>query len=482
MGKFQTLLAPLRRKLLLECFIQRLVKFWLAASVVGLAVVLLSKIIFMPDAVIIVFLIFGGVFLFTIGYAVVKRPKWQEAATVADALGGQERMITALELLQKQESTEIEKMAIEDGLAFGTKMDFAKEYGMRLPKKVFLWMLLIIILTMATGFLPSPREENAEIYAKAKLEQIEKGIKEVKKDEALSTGEKKLLQKELSALSKELKRAPSKEKGEDAVQKTQQELKKLEKDSVSRDLKQLAQEFAKQEITAPLAEAAEKGDAKAMEEAIAKFQEQLKQLTKEQLAALGKQMGAAAGQMSNEDLAKALEQLAEAMENGTVSSEQLDQLRTQMVAQSAQNQELRKALENANQILGETNGQQSQGSQGEGQGAGQGQGQGLGAGQGASGQGTGGAGRGTGHIENEEVFTRKAADKADYDTQVSGAKNEGGDTSLTQQKTIGEVGERLPYEQVFQSYQNDAMKALDEQDTPYGMRQLVSDYFSTLEK
>jgi len=65
---------------------------------------------------------------------------------------------------------------------------------------------------------------------------------------------------------------------------------------------------------------------------------------------------------------------------------------------------------------------------------------------------------------------------------VSGAKNEGGDSSLTQEKTIGEEGERLPYEQVFYNYQNEAMKALDEQNTPYGMRQLVSDYFSTLEK
>lgn len=113
MGKFQTLLAPLRRKLLLEGFIQRLLRFWLAASVVGLAVVLLSKIIFMPDAVMIVFLIFGVISLFAIGYAVVKRPRLQEVATVADALGGQERMVTSLELLQKQESTKIEKVIKE---------------------------------------------------------------------------------------------------------------------------------------------------------------------------------------------------------------------------------------------------------------------------------------------------------------------------------------------------------------------------------
>ncbi len=192
--------------------------------------------------------------------------------------------------------------------------------------------------------------------------------------------------------------------------------------------------------------------------------------------------------MSNEDLAKALEQLAEAMENGTVSAEVLDQLSEQMSAQSAQNAELREALQNANQALGDANAQMPQAGQGEGQGQGQGagqgegQGQGQGAGQGAGGAGGSGSGRGSGHIDGEEVFTRNAADKADYDTQVNGTKNEGGDTSLTEQKMIGDEGERLPYEQVFHSYQNDAMKALEEQDTPYGMRQLVSDYFSTLEK
>ncbi|MDD4843624.1 MAG: hypothetical protein PHU31_04750 [Anaerotignum sp.] len=484
MGKFQTLLAPLKRKLFLEGFLQSLVKFWLAASVVGLAVVLLSKIIFIPDAVKLVLGAFGIAFLFAVGFTVIKRPKLQETAAAADALGGQERMITALELLQKQEPSKMEKMAIEDGIAVGGKVDFAKAYQLRLPKKLFLWMLLLIILTMATGFLPSPREEKAELYAKAKLEQVEKVIKDVQKEESLSAEEKKLLQKEMKKLSKELKRVASKEDGEAAVQKEQQELKKLEKDSVSKDLKQLAEDFAKQELTAPLAVAAEQGDAKAIEEAMAKLQEQLQQLTKEQLAALGKQMGAAAAQMSNEDLAKALEQLSEAMENGTVSAELLDQLSEQMVAQSAQNAELREALQNANQALGDANAQTPQAGQGEGQGQGQGegQGQGQGAGQGAGGAGGSGNGRGSGHIDGEEIFTRNAADKADYDTQVNGTKNEGGDTSLTEQKMIGDEGERLPYEQVFHSYQNDAMKALEEQDTPYGMRQLVSDYFSTLEK
>ncbi|KXL51905.1 hypothetical protein CLNEO_27640 [Anaerotignum neopropionicum] len=102
MGKLQTLLAPLKRKLFWEGFLQRLVKFWLAASVVGLAVVLLSKIIFMPNADRLLVGVFAIAFLLSVGFTIAKRPKLQETAAMADALGGKERMITALELLQKK--------------------------------------------------------------------------------------------------------------------------------------------------------------------------------------------------------------------------------------------------------------------------------------------------------------------------------------------------------------------------------------------
>lgn len=486
MGKIQTLLTPLRRKLFFEGFLQKLIKIWMAASIIGLAVILLSKIIFMPDAIKIVILIFAVALFLSMIFAFVKRPQWQETAKAADALGGQERMVTALELLEKQEPSTIEKMAIEDGIAVGSQLNFAKVYHMGLPKKAFRCMVLFIILMMATGFLPSPREEKAEIYAEAKLEQVERVIKEIKKDDTLSAEEKKLLQKKMKGLSKELKRVASKEKAEAAVQKAQQELKKLEKDSVSKDLKKLAQEFAKQELTAPLAEAVEKGDTKAIEAALAKLREQMKQLTKEQLKEIEKQISEAASQMSDEELAKALEDLANAMAKGEGSAKLLNQLKNSLGTQIAQNVELRKALQDVNKKLGDKQAQQpcdgQCDGQDQGQGQGQGEGQGQGQGQGSNGQGDAGKGRGSGHIDSEEIYTRKAADKADYDTQVSGTKNEGGNSSLTQQKTIGEDGERLPYEQVFHSYQNDAMKALDEQNTPYGMRQLVSDYFSTLEK
>jgi len=40
----------------------------------------------------------------------------------------------------------------------------------------------------------------------------------------------------------------------------------------------------------------------------------------------------------------------------------------------------------------------------------------------------------------------------------------------------------VPYDTVYQQYRNDAMCTLDEQNIPYGMKTLVSDYFSTLEQ
>lgn len=59
--------------------------------------------------------------------------------------------------------------------------------------------------------------------------------------------------------------------------------------------------------------------------------------------------------------------------------------------------------------------------------------------------------------------------------------NESGQTSMTEHRTMGEAGESLPYERVYQTYRNEAMKTLEEENVPYGMREMVAEYFSALE-
>ncbi len=52
---------------------------------------------------------------------------------------------------------------------------------------------------------------------------------------------------------------------------------------------------------------------------------------------------------------------------------------------------------------------------------------------------------------------------------------------MTEHRTMGEAGESLPYERVYQTYRNEAMKTLEEENVPYGMREMVAEYFSALE-
>ena len=86
-----------------------------------------------------------------------------------------------------------------------------------------------------------------------------------------------------------------------------------------------------------------------------------------------------------------------------------------------------------------------------------------------------------GHQETERVFTRNAEGKAGFDAKVEGQENESGQTSMTEHRTMGEAGESLPYERVYQTYRNEAMKTLEEENVPYGMREMVAEYFSALE-
>ena len=44
------------------------------------------------------------------------------------------------------------------------------------------------------------------------------------------------------------------------------------------------------------------------------------------------------------------------------------------------------------------------------------------------------------------------------------------------------AGESVPYNQVFSAYQARALQALTDESIPYGVRELVSEYFSSLEK
>ncbi|MBM6829449.1 hypothetical protein H9X85_07365 [Anaerotignum lactatifermentans] len=491
MREFQRLLAPLKRKMAAERFLKWLLRLESGASVVCLGLVLLSKWVRMD----LLWQCCAGLWLLAAAAAAVLafwlRPvTLTQAAQEADALGGQERMITTLELLEKKEYSTMEKMAVDDGVKKAEQTDFAKAHVFRFSRKMLIILGLSLVLTAGAGFVPIQREERAEIYAKAQLERIEQAEAELKREE-LTREEQDLLDELTKSLRKELKLAKTEKEAKEAVQQAQQEMKKLEKESVSKDLRELAQNIEHQESTRSLAEALRNADSQQMQQALTALQQMLTQMSAQEIAELAAQMGEAADRLDDQQLKEALEALQKALEEGMDPSEAMGELQQAAAAQMASGANLRAGLQKMNLSLAQKGGTLRTGQEqqtlqaveadGQGQGSG-GQGQGEGSGNGGYGQGSGGQGRGFGQGNAEEIYSRTAAGMEGENVQLSGEDTENGSTVISQHRTMGQAGESMPYDQVYLQYQQEAMSSLENSQVPYGMRTLVSDYFSGLER
>lgn len=488
MKEFLRLLAPLRHKLMAERFLKWFIYGETAAGILCLAVVVLSKFwTEIPSLPLCgVFVLLG--LLIALGAAFfLRKVTEKETAETADALGGAERMITTMELLGKGAQNPVEEMAVADGFAKAREMDFAKLYRMRLPVKVLRVLALVVVLTIGAGFMPVRRDAEAEAYANAQLERIE----QVKKEETpeLSKEEKKVFLEAAKALEKDLKTAKTKKAAEEAVREAQQNMKQLEKESVSKDLKELAETLKQEESTAALSEALEQGDSSAISKAMEQLLQKMAAMDKGQAASLAQQLAEAVENISDAELQEALKALEEALENGADPSEAGEALKNALLSQAQMNSALRSSLQKLNCNVGqqslakkvESNGESpgGEGQESEGEGTG---GQTTNGGNGGTGTGTGGQGRGFGHAEPEKIYTRSAAGKDGYDAQLKGTDSEEGQTTITEHRTMGQAGTSVPYDTVYGQYRNEAMETLESSSVPYGMRELVSDYFATLER
>lgn len=488
MKEFLRLLAPLRHKLMAERFLKWFIYGETAAGILCLAVVVLSKFWTEIPALPLcgVFVLLGLLTALTAAFSLRKVTE-KETAEAADALGGAERMITTMELLGKGTQNSVEEMAVADGFAKAKEMDFAKLYRMCLPVKVMRILALVVVLTIGAGFVPVLRDKEAEVYANAQLERIE----QVKKEETpeLSKEEKKVFLEAAKALEKDLKTAKTKKAAEEAVRKAQQNMKQLEKESVPKDLKELAETLKQEESTAALSEALEQGDEAAISQAMEQLLRKMAAMDRGQATSLGEQLAEAAENISDKELQEALKALEEALENGADPSEAGEALKNALLSQAQQNSALRSSLQKLNRNVGQQSlakkvesGSESTGGEGQG---GEGQGNGgktTNGGNGGTGNGTGGQGRGFGHTEPEKIYTRSAAGKDGYDAQLKGTDSEEGQTTVTEHRTMGQAGTSVPYDTVYGQYRNEAMETLENSSVPYGMRELVSDYFATLER
>ena len=488
MKEFLRLLAPLRHKLMAERFLKWFIYGETAAGILCLAVVVLSKFwTEIPSLPLCgVFVLLG--LLIALGAAFfLRKVTEKETAETAGAVqvqaeqGGGKYIALTFDDGPRADTTAV----LLEGLAQrGAKATF---FRMRLPVKVLRVLALVVVLTIGAGFMPVRRDAEAEAYANAQMERIE----QVKKEETpeLSKEEKKVFLEAAKALEKDLKTAKTKKAAEEAVREAQQNMKQLEKKSVSKDLKELAEALKQEESTAALSEALEQGDSSAISQAMEQLLQKMAAMDKGQAASLAQQLAEAVENISDAELQEALKALEEALENGADPSEAGEALKNALLSQAQMNSALRSSLQKLNRNVGqqslarkvesdgESPGGEGQGSEGEGTG-----GQTTNGGNGGTGTGTGGQGRGFGHAEPEKIYTRSAAGKDGYDAQLKGTDSEEGQTTITEHRTMGQAGTSVPYDTVYGQYRNEAMETLENSSVPYGMRELVSDYFATLER
>lgn len=494
MEQLQKRLLKLKVKLIWELWLKIFLKFVIVGVAISIIYVLISKWKYLFDDTVLFTIIVLAVLFCSFIVTYLKRITWQKTAKIADKLGYEERFITALELLeQKREYTKVEKLVIEDALQKAQQCDISKKYKLTIPKKEIQIIVVLFVALFGTNVITTSQQKQAEQYAAAQLKKIEQVKSEINKEQEIKEDALKAFNKEMNTLTKNLKKAQTVEESKKIVEQAQQAVKALEKENMSEDLKKVSEKLSQNEKTKDLANALETGDAKAINTQMDSLLSEMEDLPQEVLEKIAQALDDI-GEINDEELAELLENLSQQLSSGNMTQAitQGQALKGKLASLANENTDFVQNMENLNQALAENVSSKTEqsgqsGQQGDGQGQGQGEGEQSGSGQGGQGQGSGegmnsGQGRGSGHQETEKIYTRKAENMSGYQTQLQGQQNEQGQTNITREQTIGERGQSLPYEQVYQSYRNNALRDIENSDVPYGMRELVSEYFSTLEQ
>ena len=462
-------------------------------------------------------------------YSAFRTPKDAYAALKVDSFGLKERTVTALELVGNQSTfAMLEK---NDALEHLKTMDYKKRMPLR-PNKRYLLICLILTATLAlSGFIPNPMEGKAEELHKLKAKiseqqkRVDKLAEKVKSNPKLSEEQKKELEKKLTELKKELKTAKDEKEINKALGRTEKKLEYIkDKYAPGEDLNKIADAFSKSEMTKALTDMIKNGDEKTFKANIKKMAEELKKLSPEEKQQLAEELSKLAQEIKNNpELSKAFAELSKKLasgELGDISGElsELDQSISELMEnESIRNaiSELTKELDNANtsesngqqgqqgqdgsghQGQGNTpggNGEQGQGNQpgGNGQGGGQGGGAGSGTNMGNENQtpippGSSGINKKDGSLkkdgEYEKIFTPQTLGGEGETANLNGKKGTGGTTEqVITDKSQTVRGSSVPYNQVVGQYRDKAMESMNTSDIPPGMKDMVKEYFTSLEE
>jgi uncharacterized coiled-coil DUF342 family protein len=419
------------------------------------------------------------------------RPSDLFVARTADAFGYDERFVTAEELGCKSELTEMESLALRDAVKIASEVRLDKKYSVKPPRKVFIILIASVIIFAVCAMLPIKKSEAVQSLESDhdKYDSVVDNMIETVESSKLTDNKKNEINKELNSLKKELAKTNSKSEAVEKIMNTQAELKKLSDSGENEQLKLIGDKLSENTETKALGDALKNNDADEFNNQITKLKDNVPDFDKDELNSLGQSFKSVADNSEIDDETKEVfNQLAETLQADTSTarldnlSNELDGLSERVDKMSSENKDVRDTVDRVNKNLAKLSENTPQSSM---------VGNASVKNNGASNQegqentqssisGENGTLPGDGSVPNENVYIANAKNYNDYAAELEDKSSDG---SGDNQKSYvdGENGEIVPYNEVIGEYKNDAIAAVEKDGVPYGIRNIVMDYFSSLE-
>jgi hypothetical protein len=449
-------------------------------------------------------------------------PSWAEIAQLADLrLGGQERLVTALEFAAVDGSLPLRQRA--DATAFARRADLSGLRPVRPPTKMLAVAAAAALAAGVLAILPNPavaqlRQHRADVAAQEKTARAVESLANQAVGQARpgeDPAKRAALVKELQKAAAAARNAPDPQSAVAALSQAQQNLAQLrdpnlgsKQDAASQAGSALQQNPQAAKAGSALAQ----GDLKTGSQELKNLAQQVPNMSQQQQQQLASSLDQAAdASKGDQKLSQSLRNAASALRSGdTKAAQQALQSAAQEAQATSAAQDFQGDLNQASNGLQQAKqaaaqqaaadqgqqgqqgqgqqgqqgqgqqqgpgqqgqGQQGQGQQGQGQGQrGQGQGQqGQGNGQGQQGQGNGSGGQGGGTKpagSSETIYVPGQAQDTGQSGQPSGSGQ-------------GNPNDLVPYNSVLSQYRDQAMNQVNRADIPDQERQLVQQYFSNL--
>lgn len=433
-----------RRKLNTRDFLNMLVFALGVGAVVGILfqVIALITPLYYVNLYTLLALALAGLMAFLLAYR--KRSTMKQAALVMDSFGFQERIITAYEHLEQDDN--IFRLQREDAM----RRLAANKESIKIPIlpswKRMVGLAGLFMLLMVLALIPSPMKERAKQLheiakvAKEKVEEVEEVVEELEalEQEALTPEQLAALQEMIESLKSSMAEYNQANAEESLL--TAGEKLEYKYEDMSNQLSQLAGALQSGAAASVLT-------AEAMQE----LADRLQEMSGTQLASNQGQNGNSQGSGQNGD----------GQGNGQSGNRQGDNP---------------DGSENSDGQDGQggngSNGQSGNGGSGEG-----GDGQG-GKGQGGDGSGSG-SGRGTGSSSTPHDYVSVPNAIANSENLTGDATNHDTSQYFKTQNGLSWEGERISYETVIGSYEQNAYEGIAADRYPSGMEDVIKEYFAS---